>query len=220
MSKLLLLIGPTLMIYLGLHIMNSVPLTFLLFYGWLFAVPCTEMFLLKRFTFAEAVRHVGFALNRKNLYYGIVSGIIFFLTILAAGSLFLNDLFDQNDLHDLLAAWNFSGDLLGWLVFVLVVINPFLEEIYWRGYFFYKLEKNETPTKMIMLTSFCYSLYHLLSVIPLFNGYTSVFVIIAVFLAGVIWGYLRYKTRSLVGSIVSHILADSGIILLYLVFLK
>ena len=37
-----LLVGPTIMIYLGLIVFKNVPITFLLFYGWLLAVPLID----------------------------------------------------------------------------------------------------------------------------------------------------------------------------------
>ncbi|MFI8714073.1 CPBP family intramembrane glutamic endopeptidase [Brevibacillus brevis] len=69
-------------------------------------------------------------------------------------------------------------------------------------------------------SSLFYSLYHFLSIIPLFSWPYNIAMILPVFLAGMIWGYMRDKSNSLMGSIVSHILADSGIMAVYLVFLK
>jgi membrane protease YdiL (CAAX protease family) len=45
-------------------------------------------------------------------------------------------------------------------------------------------------------------------------------VMIPVFLAGMIWGYMRSTSNSVAGSIVSHILADAGIMAVYVWFLN
>lgn len=220
MTLIVLLAAPTLLIFLGLQVMNSVPITFLLFYGWLFAVPFVDLMLVKRFTFSQTLRQLGFGLQRKSIVVGLVSGAIYFLAILLAGSLFLPLLFEKAELERLLVEWKFSGELFWWLVLVLVLVNPFLEELYWRGYFFYKANGRFAQKKLILLSSFFYSLYHLLSVVPLFAWPTPIIVIIAVFVAGVSWGILRAKTGSLAGAVVSHIFADAGIILLYLLYLR
>lgn len=220
MNLVLLFLGPTLMIFLGLQVMSSVPLTFLLFYGWLFAVPAVEWFVIRRKTRKETFRQMGLVFNRKNVYHGVATGLLFFLTILLAGYFFHSFLFDHDDLQALLADWQFSGDLVIWLILVLLVINPFLEEIYWRGYFLKKLEGKRSVRAILLLTSLFYSLYHFLSIIPLFSWPYNIMMVVPVFIAGMIWGYMRFKSNSLVGSIVSHILADAGIMAVYILFLR
>lgn len=39
LKMILLLIGPTIMMFIGLQLFESVAVTFLLFYGWLLGVP-------------------------------------------------------------------------------------------------------------------------------------------------------------------------------------
>ncbi|MBG9943797.1 type II CAAX endopeptidase family protein [Brevibacillus formosus] len=220
MKHVLLFLGPTIMIFLGLQVMSSVPVTFLLFYGWLFAVPFVDMIVLKRNTWRDTFRQIGLGTNRSNMYHGILTGLLSFFTIIVAGYFFHSFLFDKDELQNLLVQWDFSGNLVVWLILVLLVINPFLEEIYWRGYLFKKLDGKQTKRTMILLTSLFYSLYHFLSIIPLFSWPYNIAMILPVFLAGMIWGYMRHKSNSLMGSIVSHILADSGIMAVYLLFLK
>jgi membrane protease YdiL (CAAX protease family) len=62
-------------------------------------------------------------------------------------------------------------------------------------------------------------LYHFLSVIPLFAWPYNVFMVVPVFAAGLIWGYMRARSDAVAGGIVSHILADGGIMAVYLLFL-
>lgn len=208
------------MIFLGLQVMSSVPLTFLLFYGWLFAIPFVELIVLKRNTWAAALRQIGFVAHRPNMVQGILIGLLFFMTIVLGGYFFHSFLFDKEDLQHVLTQWSFSGNLVVWLILVLLVINPFLEEIYWRGYLTSKLEGKWTKPTILMLTSFFYTLYHFLSVIPLFHWPYNIAMVIPVFLAGLVWGFMRYKSKSLLGSIASHILADAGIMAVYLLFLR
>lgn len=220
MNLVLLFLGPTMMIFLGLQVMSSVPLTFLLFYGWLFAIPFVELIVLKKNTWTAALRQVGFVAHRPNMVQGILTGLLFFMAIVLGGYFFHSYLFDKEDLQHVLTQWSFSGNLVVWLILVLLLINPFLEEIYWRGFLANKLEGKWKRPTILLLTSFFYTLYHFLSVIPLFNWPYNIAMVIPVFVAGLIWGLMRYKSKSLLGSIASHILADAGIMAVYLLFLR
>ncbi|WP_228728298.1 CPBP family intramembrane glutamic endopeptidase [Brevibacillus composti] len=219
LKLLLLLGGPTIMILIGLQGLGSVPVTFVLFYGWLLAVPLWDMLARRRYSLSEMRRELGLQGSGKNIVYGVLTGGVFWGTIFLAGALFHPYLFERSLLQERLASWNFTGDHLIWLVLVLLVVNPCLEELYWRGYIFQQLRKRQSPGRVILMTSCFYSLYHFLSVIPLFAWPYGVFMVLPVFAAGLIWGYMRAKGTSIVGGVVSHILADAGIMSVYLVFL-
>jgi uncharacterized protein len=207
MKYFLYLMGPTFMILLGLQVFGSVMITFLLFYGWLLAVP-----LLKK-----EVDSIG--LTRKNLRksigFGLSSGFLFFLFIFG-GLFWLHQYFiDLEHLQSLLEKWGFSGKGIIGLTFVLLVINPILEEVYWRGFMHQKLKTEMKTIHAIWITSFFYTLYHFLSVIPMFQWPLNVIAVLPVFAAGILWGYLREKTGSIYGTIISHMLSDLGILCVY-----
>lgn len=208
------------MILIGLQGLSSVPITFLLFYGWLFVVPIGERLILKRKTWSDTLLQLGLGEKRNHILHGFYTGGLFFLSIVMAGYYFHPYVFDPSNLAHVLATWNFSGNLTGWLMLVLILVNPILEEIYWRGYVFTKLNGNMKTTHVVWITALFYSLYHFLSVIPLFNWPYNMLVMIPVFLAGMIWGYMRSTSNSVAGSIVSHILADAGIMAVYVWFLN
>ncbi|MGG1663539.1 CPBP family intramembrane glutamic endopeptidase [Brevibacillus sp. NRS-1366] len=219
MTILLLLLGPTLLIFLGLQVIGSVPVTFLLFYSWLFLVPLADFYFVKKGSRRDILHSLGIHLHRKNVLLGLAFGAVFLLCILIVGSFFHTVFFDKNDLLQLLARWNFSGNLIAGLIAILMLVNPILEEVYWRGYMHQKLSGKHKPGAVILMTALFYSLYHFLSVVPLFAWPYNVLMVVPVFLAGVIWGYMRQQQHSLVGSIISHILADVGIMGIYLLFI-
>ncbi|MEJ8548808.1 CPBP family glutamic-type intramembrane protease [Brevibacillus borstelensis] len=139
MRLLLLLCGPSAMILIGLQGMGSVPLTFALFYSWLLLVPLGDMLTGRGKKISEAMKDCGLVFKRKNMYDGICTGILFFLAIVLAGYFFHSHVFEKEKLPSLLMAWNFSGDHLIWLILILLSVNPFLEELYWRGYIYTRL---------------------------------------------------------------------------------
>lgn len=215
MKKLIvLLLGPSIMIYIGLIICNSVLITFALFYGWLFFVPLFSSIRNKQQKL-PLQKHF----SRQSIGIGLISGVISLLAIYGAVTLLKDTVFDLAALRQLLMDWNFTGDKVIWLVLILIFINPFLEELYWREFMYKRLESKVGIAKTIVITSFFYSLYHLVSLIFIFTFPFNFIAVIPVFLAGLLWGYFRYKLQSITAPIISHILADLGIMLVYLSYI-
>lgn len=215
MKNVFFLLGPTLMIFIGLTQFESVPITFVLFYSWLLIFPLVTTFKsieLKK-TFRLTFKN-GF--SSKAVIYGIVSGVFGLSTIFASVSLLQNYLFNVSQLKELLVSWHFSGSNVWGLILILLVINPFLEELYWREFMHVRLLPVFGDRKTIFVTSFFYSLYHLLSLIPMFEMPFSLIAAVPVFLAGLLWGYFRIKFKTMVASLISHVLADLGIVFVYL----
>ncbi|AYC28425.1 CPBP family intramembrane glutamic endopeptidase [Paenisporosarcina cavernae] len=210
MAKLILqLIGPTIMILIGLIVLKNVPITFGLFYGWL-AV----------FSFYHHKKKPSpkWGSTQKSVLLGIISGLLCLISIYGSVYLLQESVFDLSELKELLVEWNFTGSMVIWLVLFLIFINPILEELYWRDYMFGKLVSKVGAGKSITITAFFYSLYHLLSVYFLFSFPFNFIAVVAVFIAGIMWGYFRFKTNSIVAPIFSHAIADLGIMLVYLHF--
>lgn len=123
-----------------------------------------------------------------------------------------NYLLGIDQLRVLLLEWGFSRRGEIWLVLILLVASPILEEIYWRGYIFDKLRKAGTARYTILMTTEFYTLYHLLSVIPIFEGIYGMMAAVPVFIAGMFWSFIRQKTGSITESIIGYVFSDIGII--------
>jgi membrane protease YdiL (CAAX protease family) len=205
MKKIFLLVGPTLMIFIGLQVLESVIATFILFYSWLLAVPLL----------GRGIQRDRFKVTSKAVILGIGSGLLFFLFIYGGVNWLHIYLMDIDQLRVLLWEWGFSGRGEIWLVLVLLVANPILEEVYWRGHIYEKLRMEGTAKYAILMTAAFYTLYHLLSVIPIFEGIFGIIATVPVFIAGIFWGYIREKTGSITAAIIGHVLSDMGIICVY-----
>lgn len=205
MKKLLLLLGPAFMIFIGLQVLESVIIAFLLFYSWLLAVPML----------AGGVHLDRFKTTSRTVLLGFGSGLFFFLFIYGGLYWLHIYLIDIDQLRVLLLEWGFSPRVEIWLLLILLVVNPILEEVYWRGFIYEKLRRAGTARFAILMTSVFYTLYHLLSVIPIFNGFYGMVAVIPVFIAGLVWGYIRERTGSITATIIGHVLSDMGIIFVY-----
>lgn len=217
MKNLLFLIGPTFMIFIGLTYFESVPITFALFYGWLFVIPFATYLRepqLKKALIQSLKK--GFTLN--SVLFGLVSGLVSLIAVFGAVSLLQGYLFEIDQLKALLEEWNFSGSSVWGLILILLVINPFLEEWYWRDFMHVRLLHILGGTRTVFITSFFYALYHLLSLIPMFALPFNIIAAIPVFAAGLLWGYFRIRFGTMVAALISHVLADLGIMLVYLYY--
>lgn len=205
MKRALLLIGPTIMMFIGLYLFENVPVTFLLFYGWLLSMPLL----------GKAFPKERMKLSKQGLLLGIASGVVFFIFIFG-GMIWLHEyLLDGEALRALLVAWGFIGPAEIALVLVLLLLNPVLEEVYWRGYMFEKIRRTGSAARAIKVTAAFYTLYHVLTVMQLFEVAYTLVAVIPVLIAGLFWGYVRERTGSITATIIGHALGDLGIVCVY-----
>lgn len=214
-KQILLLIMPTIFIYIGLSVLENILITFILFYGWLLFIPLLFTFWKKpsRFT-------LQLSFTKKKLLVGIISGLICLVSIYGFVVFFQSSIIDMVQLRQQLDKWDFSGSKVILLILVLILINPILEEFYWREFMYGRLFSKVGNMLAIMITSIFYTLYHLIVVMEIFSFPFNVLSVIPVFLAGVMWGIFRIKLKSITASIISHSLADIGIMLVYWLIIR
>jgi membrane protease YdiL (CAAX protease family) len=212
---IIILFGPAVMIYLGLYVIGNVAITFVLFYGWLLVLPAAKFIGNK-----SSITNWKQKFTMKSLLYGLTSGLLCMMLIYISFTLLLDSIFELSSLQQLLLEWGFSGSNVIWLILVLILVNPLLEELYWRDYVHNLLKNKIGVPRTIITTSIFYSLYHFLSLIPMLNFPFSIIAVVPVFFAGIIWGYFRVKLNSIISPVISHVLADTGIMLVYLVHIN
>ena len=129
--------------------------------------------------------------------------------IFSAGVLIAFDILDRT-IHKFIPPPNYIIDLgeimrpdstLGYvfLFLAVVIVAPIGEEIVFRGFLQKFLEKHwEDTTKAVLVTSLFFAMIH-------FNPFWA----IQIYLLGVILGFLSWKTKSVVPSILLHI-ANNG----------
>ncbi|MDN7242755.1 CPBP family intramembrane metalloprotease [Planococcus sp. N028] len=205
MKNFVRLIGPSLMIFLGLQFFQNVVVTFGLFFGWLALVPIVD----------KAFPKERLKLDKKALLVGVGSGLIFFLFVYGGASWLHVYLLDINKLRVLLLDWGFAGPWEFAFILLFIFLNPVLEEVYWRGYMYEKLRTNGTALYAIGMTAAFYTLYHVITVFHLFqSGYTLV-AVLPVLIVGLLWAYIREKTGSITATIIGHSIADFAIMCVY-----
>ncbi|MBZ0187169.1 MAG: CPBP family intramembrane metalloprotease, partial [Candidatus Obscuribacterales bacterium] len=120
---------------------------------------------------------------------------------------------------DLLKELGFSKQLFWPLSIYLIVVNPLLEELFWRGVVLNELDDLKLPVKHfgIIWSSLTYALFHyLIFRLVLFPGFAELgIVMLALF--GALLAVVYRKTGSIVTTALTHgLLTDLAAIVLIL----
>ncbi len=217
MFKILLLwiIAP-IAIFLSLIVFNNVTLTFILFYGVVcLMVPIIDLIIIQKMSFKEYFQSLGFNNFKKAVIPATIIGIVFCSSIFVFFVFLEKYVMQIDQMQAMLDSWNINNEYIILLLFLMIFANSVLEEVYWRGYIFNKLNKIVTPTKVLIISSLFYASYHLITTINLFSIWYGLIFTIIIFGVGYFWGFMRKKYNSIYFSVISHLLADLGIMLIY-----
>ncbi|MGB3260465.1 type II CAAX prenyl endopeptidase Rce1 family protein, partial [Paenisporosarcina sp.] len=166
MKNVMYLFGPTIMIFLGINTFESIPITFVLFYSWLFLIPLLSYYrnpTLKSSFYDSIMKER----TLTSIMTGLISGLLCAIIIFSSMSLAIGSLFEIEEVSKILVAWKFSGSVVWVYIFILIFINPFLEEWYWREFMYTRYLDKLGTLGSVIVTSFFYAIYHLLVLIPL-----------------------------------------------------
>jgi len=213
---LLALIVPV-VVYIGLSVFHSVSLTFLMYhFSICLVIPIVDLIAIKKLKVTQFFGRLAFDASKTSLVMGVVLGLIYFVIILLFFYIFNKSIVQVEQIRELMITWKVDQWNIYLFLLVMIVANSILEEVYWRGYIFSKLEKHVNIIAVIFITSFFYSSYHLLTTINLFPWIYSVVFTLVIFAVGCLWGYLRHRYNTLIIPIISHLFADLAIMLIYL----
>jgi membrane protease YdiL (CAAX protease family) len=87
-----------------------------------------------------------------------------------------------------------------------IVVNPFLEEYYWRGFLL--------PRTGVLAGAIMFGFLHFAALAPLMPWSNALLLSVPPLLAGLAWGWMRRAFDTLWPSIITHAAADAGILLL------
>ncbi|CAM3257988.1 CPBP family intramembrane metalloprotease [Brevibacillus invocatus] len=213
--SLLLLIGygfaATLAIFYGLVERQSLFVTFVSFH----LLVCLGIPLLHgwwegslRSSWQQAWGHY----ERRGTRFGLVLGAMLMIGGLAGIWLLLQTPGRAEDIRSVLEHWGLDAQWIWWFSIYLVVINSLLEELLWRGFVLQRLLHVMTFPAAILLTSFFFSLYHLIITSVLFGVLWGSLMTLLVFGVGVLWSWMKGLFPSVYPTWLSHMLADVGLV--------
>lgn len=216
---LLLSLSAPLAIYVGLMVSHNLGLTFLLFYGLVCGLmPALDLFMRQKLSGPAARQVLGLRHFRASLLAGMGLGIVGFTVIVGFFAVWHDALLVPAKLNAVAAQWRMIKRSPWLFAGVLILINPLLEELFWRGYLFSKWSQFVRRNTAIGLTALFYASYHFFTTIRIFTLSIAIFLTGVVFLAGLVWGYCRSVSDSVWCAIISHLWADLAIVVVYVKF--
>lgn len=141
----------------------------------------------------------------KKFLWGIISAVVLYLVFLA-GNYFSNLLFSTAE-SEISGIYAFKGDASRLRIFLLMllVIGPG-EELFWRGFLQDRLMRRFKPIYGFIIATTLYTLVHVLT--------GNFMLIMAALVAGLFWGWMYYRFKSIAANIISHIVWDITIFLI------
>ena len=219
LSALLIMTAACLSVVIPLIVLKKLLFVFI-FYHIIacVAVPIIDLLIIKRLSMKESLDYLGFSkIKRKSsITVGFLHGI-FFLVATIIGFLIFRDFIESGDIIGALRSWGVPEQGKWVIFFIMVIFNGIIEEIFWRGYIYGKLKDAFSNTFVISVVTLFYTSYHLATVLSFFApSFISLQIIVFILIAGLIWGWMRYKFNNIWASAIGHTLATVGYMVVYL----
>ncbi|WP_171016878.1 CPBP family intramembrane glutamic endopeptidase [Pseudalkalibacillus caeni] len=157
----------------------------------------------------------GYALVKSNIVFkkpslkymliSIGSGILLYLAFKAGKAIVVSQIpYFENQLHSL---YTLIQPNKSWHYFVLFAVIIPAEELFWRGFIQKKFSLITSSNKAILFAAILYASAHV------YSG--TVLLVFAALFAGTIWGYLYEKSGNLIVPLISHVLFDYLLLILF-----
>jgi len=141
----------------------------------------------------------------KKILFGLISAGILYL-FFAAGNYISRLIFDFVD-TDISRIYGFKGDALPLRILLLMtfIIGPG-EELFWRGFLQRNIALRIGDVNGYFLTTVIYAGIHILT--------GNLMLVLAALVAGLFWGWIYMKYKSIVMNMVSHTIWDITVFLI------
>lgn len=148
---------------------------------------------------------------KGSLILGFGSGAL--IVVLALGLYFLLADFLAQFSQNIISAAEGLDFLTHYLLFsfFLSIIHSFIEEYYWRWFVLKGLMLKMGKLAAVTLASLAFASHHFIVVMQFVPLYLTIIATGVIFLLGLLWSYLYLRTKSIIGSWVSHFFADAVI---------
>ena len=196
-------VWPVLLLNLGVPLGASAELSFLGLYVWWARGGGPP----RRTRGARSVAFRSGGLSTARWLWGLGAALSFAVTVHVSSALLFR--FTPFPIEDFRRGYDFSfipSQTLKWVAVVVSALSAGVcEETGFRGYMQQPIEERHGAPIAILTSSFAFMLVHLT------KGWAMVGMVPIVFFAGVLLGVLAWASRSLIPSIVGHVVMDIGL---------
>ena len=175
--------------------------------GFCLVLPSAKNFLRRRFTVRDHLEFLGLTGpgTARGLVLGLGLGVILAGGTVLAFRLFGEIFLADHNVPEILAGWGADQGDLSLLFWFMALVNGPAEELYWRGFVHTETSGRRPRLATILLIAACYASYHGATVFILVASLpVALLFMVAIFVAGLGWGWLREKTGSVWPALLSH----------------
>lgn len=194
MLNLLCALIPYLAMVVGLHVFHSAWLAFAIYHGLILAVMLNKA---DRVHWQDLLRGWDWKLGGGAIVFGLGGGVLMYLLAPMAG-------IGKSMIEPALAKLGLNG--VSWLIFVFYhsLVNPWFEEVLWRG-------KLGSPNLKPVLNDFLFAGYHALVLVLFLEWIWIALAFVVLTVAGWLWRQLKRERKGLLVPVISHLSADASI---------
>jgi membrane protease YdiL (CAAX protease family) len=147
--------------------------------------------------------------KRLTIYYSILGSLFSLLIIILAFFLFKSTI-DFPTIALALEKINVTKSTYLFVALAIILINPFLEEYFWRGFIYRSFE----GYRFSFLTGILFALHHVMIISSWFNLWQFLLVTLFLSFVGIYFNHIYKKTGSIYSSLIIHTTADIIIVLI------
>ena len=149
--------------------------------------------------------------NKKNLKISALIAVGVSLVIIAAYFIFKDYISAENIRDNLAKRENIDASNFLYVALHIAFVNSLLEEIFFRAFIFYYLNKLNLRIFAYMYSSLLFSLYHVTTIAAWFDWWLNFIIIVALFVVGLTFDYFCEKANSFLAPWFLHIVANLSI---------
>ena len=147
--------------------------------------------------------------NKKATYRYALAGSLGVLVITLIFVLFFLKYLDFSSITQRVMDMGITSTTYPFVALAIVLINPFLEEYFWRGFVFRVFDKY---TNKGIWTGVLFALHHVIIIWGSINLIQSIIVIFFLAIIGILFNWIYSKTGSIYATWIIHALADLVIV--------
>ena len=167
--------------------------------------------LVDRWTFKELIDRWGLRFQRRDLYWGIGSGLFISLLIIAGYGFYFRKVLDAEGIIATLPPLlihNFWISALG-----VSFLNSLAEEYFWRAFLLERTAQRTGWKIAVFLNGLLFGLHHIILLACFFPFAPALLFALGTSCGGWIWSIMRMKGLSIWSCYLSHILADLAVMI-------
>lgn len=175
-----------------------------------FVIPVLAVSYVSKISLKESfLRPLHFKNKRKTILLAFFGGILSLIIIVVSLFIFMN-LLDFNSIKENLEKINVTPSTYLYVVLIIIFVNPFLEEYFWRGFVFRVFDKYWKG----YWTGILFALHHMIIIYQWFNWWQFLLITIFLSLIGLLFNWMYKQTDSIYASWFTHFIADLIIVII------